>query len=243
MFTATPEQLDALLELQRRDTRALILRESLAGLQQEPELVTALKRRQAAVARAKELEARRRRLEGERDQARQRLDGLLERLEKDRARRDAGGTSKAVSALQRQIESLTTQIEKARAGRGAAEEALSGFLAERAELMPRLKAADARARELAARAEESGRQQQAELQQLQGEREGIVSGVGQPQLVARYERIRAAGGHRERTAVARRNGAACGACGSSMSPAELVAVEADPSALVTCGDCGAILVS
>ena len=52
MTKATPENFTALLELQRRDTRMAHLAESLKSLQSEPALVNALKRRQAAVAKA-----------------------------------------------------------------------------------------------------------------------------------------------------------------------------------------------
>ena len=50
MTTAAPEQFEALLALQSRDSRAATLREQLTVLQKEPELVESLKRQRAAVA-------------------------------------------------------------------------------------------------------------------------------------------------------------------------------------------------
>ena len=79
MTTAAPEQFEALLALQSRDSRAATLRERLTVLQKEPELVESLKRQRAAVAKAKELQARGAELEGARDAAHQKVEDLLGR--------------------------------------------------------------------------------------------------------------------------------------------------------------------
>lgn len=242
MTTAAPEQFEALLSLQIRDSRAKTLREHLSVLQQEPELVSSLKRQRAAVAKAKELEARRGALEKARDAAHQRVDDLLSKLQAERERRDAGGSAKQVSAQTRQIESLTTQVEKARAAAATADQELAAFQEEHGKLMPRLKAADADARAKASEAQESGRQMQSELTSLDEQRDDLVAAVGNADLIARYERIRAGGTGREKIAAARRQTAACGACGSPMSPAEVSTLEADPQTVASCADCGAILV-
>lgn len=237
MTTAAPEQFEALLALQSRDSRAATLRERLTVLQKEPELVESLKRQRAAVAKAKELQARGAELVGARDAAHQKVDDLLARLETERARRDAGGSAKQVSAQTRQIESLTGQAEKARAGAERADQELAAFQSQRDELMPRLKAADADARARVGAAQESGRQMRLD----QGRQDAVLA-VGNDQLVARYERIRGGGTGREKIAAARRQASACGACGSPMSPAEVSALEADPQTVAACSDCGAILV-
>ena len=242
MTTAAPEQFEALLALQSRDSRAATLRERLTALQKEPELVESLKRQRAAVAKAKELQARGAELEGARDAAHQKVDDLLGRLETERARRDAGGSAKQVSAQTRQIESLTGQVEKARAGAERADQELAAFQSQRDELMPRLKAADADARARVSAAQESGKQMREELAGLDQGRQDAVLAVGNDQLVARYERIRGGGTGREKIAAARRQASACGACGSPMSPAEVSALEADPQTVAACSDCGAILV-
>ncbi|MDO5618262.1 zinc ribbon domain-containing protein [Kocuria sp.] len=242
MTTVTPENLSALLELQQRDTRMTALAEALQGLQSEPELVTALKRRQAAVAKAKELDTRRTELVAAQATAEQKLTDVLDRLEKDRARRDAGGSVKEVSALQRQIESLTTQVEKARAARVAAATELESFMQQRAVLMPKLQAADAEAKRLVAATKDRGASMQTEHQELAAGRDARVAAVGNTALVTRYERIRT-GGHIIRTAATERTGPVCGSCGSTMSPAEVVDVEADATQISTCPSCGAIFVN
>ncbi|WP_186304426.1 zinc ribbon domain-containing protein [Kocuria palustris] len=242
MTTAAPEQFEALLALQTRDSRAAALREQLRVLQQEPQLVESLKRRRAAVAKAKELDSRRGELEKARDAAHRRVDDLLARLQTERARRDAGGSAKQVSAQTRQIESLTAQVEKARASADTADRELAAFQEERGRLMPRLKAADADARARADEAQEAGRRMRTELTELDARRDELAAGVGNAELVARYERIRGGGTGREKIAAARRQAAACGACGSPLSPAEVSAVEADPQSVAACADCGAILV-
>lgn len=236
---ASPGNLTALLELQTRDARITLLAQKLKELQSEPELVTALKRRQAAVHKAKELEARRADLEQAAGEAERRVDDLLARLEKDRGRRDAGGSAKEVSALQRQIESLTTQVEKARTAKSVADQQLDSFMAERSQLLPKLKAADAEAKGLVAQAQERGAAMQAEHQQLTGDREAFVQAVANPALVRQYEKIRI-GGHSIRTAATTRSGATCGSCGSTMSPVELREIEADLTEVATCPSCGAI---
>lgn len=241
MTTAAPEQFEALLALQSRDSRAATLRERLTVLQKEPELVESLKRQRAAVAKAKELQARGAELVGARDAAHQKVDDLLARLETERARRDAGGSAKQVSAQTRQIESLTGQVEKARAGAERADQELAAFQSQRDELMPRLKAADADARARVGAAQESSKQMREELALDQGRQDAVLA-VGNDQLVARYERIRGGGTGREKIAAARRQASACGACGSPMSPAEVSALEADPQTVAACSDCGAILV-
>lgn len=242
MTTAAPEQFEALLALQDRDSRASSLRQQLTVLQQEPQLVESLKRQRAAVAKAKELEARRAELQRTRDAAHQRTEDLLARIGTERERRDAGGSAKQVSAQTRQIESLTGQIEKARAAAQRADQELAAFQEERGRLMPRLKAADADARARASAAQESGRRMREELAELEQQRPGAVEAIGNAELVQRYERIRGGGTAREKIAAARRGPGGCGACGSSMSPVELSAVEAAPETVAACADCGAIMV-
>lgn len=239
MTRATSENYAALLDLQRRDSRMTSLSESLKTLQQEPQLVAALKRRQAAVHTAKQLDGRRVELEKAESAAQQKLDDVLARLDKDRQRRDAGGSAKEVSALQRQIESLTTQVEKARAGLASATQELEAVRAERAAVLPKLQAADTEAKKLVADAQERGAAMQAEHAQLVGERDAAVAAVDNQPLLARYEKIRT-GGHAIRTAATTRTGVTCGSCGSTMSPAELAEVEADPQEVSTCPSCGAI---
>lgn len=239
MTKATPENLSALLELQRRDTRMTALADSLKTLQSEPQLVTALKRRQAAIAKAKELDTRKAELEKGASEADHKVDDLLGRLDKDRARRDSGGSAKEVSALQRQIESLTTQVEKARAAQATAAERLESFMAERATVLPKLQAADAEAKRLVAATQEQGAAMQQEHQELLAQRDSLVAAVDNPALIGRYEKIRT-GGHKIRTAATTRSGPLCGSCGSGMSPAELAEIEADPAEVSTCPSCGAI---
>lgn len=239
MTKATQENFAALLELQRRDARMTQLEGSLKSLQSQPELVTALKRRQAAVAKAKELDTERVKVEEAANRAEQKVRDLLDRLDKDRARRDAGGSAKEVSALQRQIDSLTTQVEKARAAQGAAAEKLQAFMSERATILPRLQSADAEAKRLVTATQEKGAAMQAEHQELAGQRDQYVAEVDNPALVSRYLKIRA-GGHAVRVAATTRTGATCGSCGSTMSPVELREVEADPTEVSTCPSCGAI---
>lgn len=239
MTKATQENFTALLELQRRDARMTHLEESLKTLQAQPELVTALKRRQAAVAKAKELDAQRSQVAHAATLADQKLTELLDRLDKDRARRDAGGSAKEVSALQRQIDSLTTQVEKARAAKAAAGQKLDEFMAERAGILPKLQAADAEAKRLVAATQEKGAAMQAEHAQLSGERNHYVTAVDNAALVSRYQKIRT-GGHTVRVAATTRVGATCGSCGSTMSPVELTEVESDPTEVSTCPSCGAI---
>lgn len=239
MTKATPENLRALLELQGRDTRMTALAESLKTLQQEPELVTALKRRQAAVAKAKELDARKAELEKTVGEADRKLDDLLARLDKDRARRDAGGSAKEVSALQRNIEALTTQVEKARTAKTVATQQMEAFLTERATLLPKLKAADAEAKRLVAETQDKGATMQQEHRDLVAQRESLVQAVDNPALIGRYEKIRT-GGHTIRTAATTRSGPLCGSCGSTLSPVEVADIEADPQEVSTCPSCGAI---
>lgn len=242
MTKATPENFIALLELQRRDARMTHLEESLKTLQSEPELVTALKRRQAAVAKAKELNTQRAHVEQAAALAEQKVTDLLDRLEKDRARRDAGGSAKEVSALQRQIDSLTTQVEKARAAKAVSGEKLDAFMTERSAILPKLQAADVAAKRLVAATQEKGAAMQAEHGQLAGERDQYVTAVDNAALVSRYQKIRT-GGHAVRVAATTRTGATCGSCGSTMSPVELSEVEADPTEVSTCPSCGAIFAS
>ncbi|KAA9393240.1 hypothetical protein FCK90_13245 [Kocuria coralli] len=239
MTKATPENFTALLDLQRRDTRMTSLAGSLKTLQQEPELVAALKRRQAAINTARQMDGRKAELEKSASETAQKVSDLLARLESNRARRDAGGSAKEVSALQRQIDSLVTQVEKARTQQAAAQRELDAFTTERAAVLPKLQAADAEAKRLVAATQEKGAAMQAEHQQLVSERDAATAAVDNGPLVARYERIRT-GGHAIRTAAATRSGPLCNSCGSAMSPAEVNEVEADPSEVSTCPSCGAI---
>lgn len=242
MITAAPEQLEALLSLQELDARIHQLKETIQGLQQEPELVTSLQRQRSAVTKAKELEARRTELEKARDTSRQRVEDQLARIEGERARRDAGGSAKQVSAQTRQIESLTGQVEKSRTAAAQAEQALNAFLEQRSQLMPRLKAADADARARVAQMQESGRQMQEELADLQQRRPGAAEAVGHAELLTRYDRIRTGGSGGEKRAAARLTDGQCGACGNGMSPTERAALQEAPGAVTTCADCGALLV-
>ncbi|WP_309125785.1 C4-type zinc ribbon domain-containing protein [Kocuria sp.] len=242
MSTATPEQQRALLELERVDARLRRIAERIAELKNDPETARALQLRAGAIATAKELETAEQALRQRLAAAEDKVARVQASIDKDRRRLEQGGSAKDLMGLQHEIDTRLRQLAEAEEAELELMQELDDAVAHRARITPRLKEADADARRRVAARDEEGRALTAERAELAGARAAAAQAVGAPALVTRYERIRTGRGT-ERPAAAQLRGTSCGSCGTALSPtdaAEFRAAAAD--AVLSCPECGVILV-
>lgn len=242
MSTATPEQQRALLELERVDARLRRIAARIAELKTDPEVAAALQLRARAIAAAKELDAGEQGIRERLAAAEEKVARVQASIEKDRRRLEQGGSAKDLMGLQHEIDTRTRQLAEAEEAELELMQELDDAAAHRARITPRLKEADADARRRVAARDEEGRVLTTEREELAVTRPAAVQAVGAPALVARYERIRTGRGT-ERPAAAALRGTACGSCGTALSPTDAAAFRAaGPGEVLTCPECGVILV-
>jgi uncharacterized protein len=242
MSTATPEQQRALLELERVDARLRRIGARIGELTSDPETAAALQLRARAIAAAKELDAAEQAVRERLDAAEQKVARVQASIDKDRKRLEQGGSAKDLMGLQHEIETRTRQLAEAEDAELEIMQELDDAVERRARITPRLKEADADARRRVAARDEEGRALTIERDELAGAREAAAAAVGEPALVARYERIRTGRGT-ERPAAAELRGTSCGSCGTTLSPTDAAEFRAAPAdAVLTCPECGVILV-
>lgn len=242
MSTATPEQQRALLELERVDARLRRIAARIAGLKSDPEVAAALQLRARAITTAKELESGEQEIRARLAAAEQKVARVQASIEKDRRRLEQGGSAKDLMGLQHEIETRTRQLGEAEEAELEVLQELEDAVAHRARITPRLKEADAEARRRVEARDAEGRALTAERAELAGARATAAEGVGQPALLARYEKIRTGRGT-ERPAAAELRGTACGSCGTALSPTDAATFRAAAAdQVLTCPECGVILV-
>lgn len=242
MSIATPEQQRALLELERVDARLRRIAARIEELRKDPDVAAALQLRARAIAAAQELEAGEEGIRRRLDEAEQKVARVQASIEKDTRRLEQGGTMKDLMGLQHEIETRTRQLAEAEESELEIMQELEDALGHRARITPRLKQADADARRHVAARDEEGRSLTAERDELAGTRPAAAEAVGNPALLARYERIRTGRGT-ERPAAAQLQGTACGSCGTALSPTDAAAFRAaGEDEVLTCPECGVLLV-
>ncbi|WP_298585089.1 zinc ribbon domain-containing protein [uncultured Kocuria sp.] len=242
MSTATTEQQRALLELERVDARLRRIAARIAELKADPDVAAALQLRARAIAAAKELESGEQEIRDRLAAAEQKAARVQASIEKDRRRLEQGGSAKDLMGLQHEIETRTRQLAEAEEAELEIMQELDDAVAHRARITPRLKEADAEARRRVAARDEEGQALTAERGGLAGTRTAAAEGVGNPALLARYEKIRTGRGT-ERPAAAELRGTACGSCGSALSPTDAATFRAAAEdEVLTCPECGVILV-
>ncbi|MFW6187381.1 MAG: zinc ribbon domain-containing protein [Actinomycetota bacterium] len=242
MSTATPEQQRALLELERVDARLRRIAARIAELRADPEVAAALQLRARAVAAAKELDAGEQGIRERLAAAEEKVARVQASIEKDRRRLEQGGSAKELMGLQHEIDTRTRQLTEAEEAELELMQELDDAAAHRTRVTPRLREADADARRRVAARDEEGRALTAEREQLAAARAAAAQAVGAPSLVARYERIRTGRGA-ERPAAAPLRGTVCGSCGTGLSPTDAATFRgAAPDEVLTCPECGVILV-
>ena len=242
MSTATPEQQRALLELERVDARLRRIAARIAELQTDPEVAAALQLRARAIATAKELGAAEQDVRDRLGAAEQKVARVQASIEKDRRRLEQGGSAKDLMGLQHEIDTRTRQLAEAEEAELEIMQELEDAVAHRARITPRLKEADAEARRRVEARDAEGRALTAERDELAGTRPAAADGVGHPGLLARYEKIRTGRGT-GRPAAAELRGTACGSCGTALSPTDAATFRAAaPDEVLTCPECGVLLV-
>lgn len=234
------DALEVLLQVQEHDTTVDQLRHRRATLPARAELAeveaaTARLEARAAEARGRrgELADRQAALEAQIEQSRRRREEIERRLYQGQA---AARDLQVMDDEMRQLARHITELEDRELELMEAIEPLDGEL-QAAEV--ERDALDARARALRADIASTEAELDAEIGQAAGERDALAAAVPS-ELLSRYERLRAKLGG---TGAARLAGNACTGCHLTLPAMEVDRIRrAPPDEVITCEQCGRILV-
>lgn len=231
---------DPLLDLQAHDTMLDQLRHRRRSLPERGELDEVMAALAKVEAGAADVTDRRSGLASDQ----QRLEDEIASLNEKAAHHDKtlyGGTvgnPRELQALQDEIKALKRRISQLEDQELELMEEMEPIDAELATASAEQGQLDQRAESLRARIAEAEVAIDAEVAQVEGEREVIAAGV-EPELLAEYDQLRA---HSGGIAVAPLVGTSCGGCHLGLSAVEIDRIKKlPPDELVHCEECGRLL--